>query len=67
MAACKESTCSVRDSPRLVACEHALLFGQARSCETCFTRLNRRACLQATGLVDFAIVLVNYSASEILC
>ena len=30
MAACKESTYSVRDSPGLVACEHTLLFGQAK-------------------------------------
>ena len=30
MAACKESPYSVRDSPGLVACEHALLFGQAK-------------------------------------
>ena len=54
---------SLRVRSPIWASEVSLARTREHSRETCFTRPNRRACSQATGLVDFAIVLVNYSAS----
>ena len=50
---------SLRARSPIWASEVNLARTHERSRKTCFTCPNRRACLQATGLVDFAILLVT--------